>query len=302
MDKDTLLAELRERYEPVIIHQGSTWLDSEKYLTQTGIDRMPRVLNVLEQQVIPEVEFLEKFEVLQIGVGIWAHPLLCSYEPYFIGAKLEEKGIEYGMTIVDNHSGIVENVLGRKHLFARISWEEDPTGGESWFDYCKVAKGCSGAVEGELGLLFDSECRSSRSFGPNYYLREGIKKAKVPKSFKVNHGRLRKIFPGNVDVHHNDIADVVLHEGRFHFANCMSVMYQLSPEAQRLAMANITKSLAPGGKLLVSDNPSFVKEEETFLKHGGWFDESWQEYFGVTRKDILVPFSDTVISLITKNK
>jgi hypothetical protein len=260
---------------------------------ETDLFRSDTSIEVLDK-ILPELS--TRPNILLVGLGLSAHPLLCCYGPYRISGHLENKGFDYAMTLVDVDERIINDIKNRKKIFLSLNLERDyirkifePT----WKEYLSDTKQPGGTTSTmEDGLNFN--IGSSEIFSENDYLKAGISFANIPSSF------CSKMTNGEINLINDDIADVNLGDSKkFDFVECLNVLYLMSKKKQQLALTNISGVLKDSGRLLLNDLVT-SKGNPLFENFGGWVNDEELKKLNLEKEDILYQNRETQKLLLRK--
>jgi hypothetical protein len=234
--------------------------------TETSFFRGDTSIEALDT-ILPNIN--HKPNILLVGCGLDADPLMCCYEPFRIGAHLEAKGINYSMTLVDVDKQVIDDIKNRTKLFVYPINEERRTKFEApWKKYLSDTNQ-SGyeTTKLEEGMNFSPEYINGNSpvhYGR--YLERGVFVANVSPLFRT------KLENGSIKLINDDIATADLKSsGPFDYIDLQNVLYLMTKSGQQLSIANVTRSLSSGGYLLISD----IRRENApvFKSIGGWLDD-----------------------------
>lgn len=244
-------------------------IDSNRWAwKQTGLRRAERSIRVLDQIN----SYVERPEILMVGLGIDAEPLIECVTPHLIAAHLQGRGVDYTMTLVDIDEQVINDVMGRNRLYGTLRHFDDVTNGvneRAWFKYL------ADTGQEEI-VLYENDDVPELRFSPDFYASEwgeiarmigrGLHVARVPRSFA------EKRHNGDVEALWGDIAMVELRR-QYDYAELMNVLYHLTISGQMLAVANVSVSMREGGLVLLNDA---VTAEGTplFERNGGWVNKS----------------------------
>lgn len=234
--------------------------------------------DILERKTLP---VNTKPNILIVGVGCQgggSNPLVCTYSPFVIASFLENRGVQYRMTVVDILNSIIQDVRARKNIYiSEFAFEEYDMEGD-WLRFLNET-GQKGKIvyKREEGLAFDEYTEKHEAlFTPEYHLKRGIRAAEIPKGFR------EKLQTGEVSLENDDIAIAELSShGPFDYVECTNVLYHLPTDGQMLALANITFSLNAGGLVLINDMGDYNGNTPLFKKLGGWLDEEKLRQLGL---------------------
>ena len=216
--------------------------------------------------ILPKID--HKPNILLVGCGLDADPLMCCYEPFRIGAHLEAKGVDYSMTLVDVDRYVIDDIKNRTKLFVYPKNDQIRVSLASrWNKYLSDTKQSGYETTTlENGMNFAQEYMSVDSVvSYDRYLERGVLVANVSPLFRT------KLKDGGVKLINDDIATADLKSsGPFDYIDLQNVLYLMSKSGQQLAVANVTRSLKSGGYLLICD---IVREKSPIFKRlGGWLD------------------------------
>lgn len=246
--------------------------------TETSFLRGNASIEILEE-IIPELP--RKPNILLIGLGLDAEPLQCCYAPFKIAAWLEGKRIDYSMTLVDADEEVIKDVTSREKLYLTRNHAERFN--DTWIKYLKSTRQKQNFVtELESDLTFSEYLMNGSAFG-NYkdYLERGIVSANIPENFR------RKRTSGGVKILHNDIATAnIQFSGPFNYVEFTNVLYLMSQSGQKLAIANVAKSMATHARLLVNDIGGYTGTP-LFPRFNGWLNDEIIEQLGLTIEAVI---------------
>lgn len=281
------LKKASEEYQPIT---GSSY-------TETSFFRGNSSIEVLDT-ILPEIP--HRPNILLVGLGLDADPLLCPYEPYKIAAHLEGKKIDYTMTLVDIDEKVIDDVRNREKLFLAykqfegklaVSFERE------WNAYLSSTHQQGELLyEQEEGMNFLSYYEAENAMVPfTSYLTDGIAAAYIPRSFRS------KLITGEISLLNADIALAhIADTGPYDYADITNVLYQMSEHGQELALANIAWSLRPHGRLLVNDIGGYVGTP-VFSRLGGWLDDERVGQLGLSVEKIISSKDTSQLVLFRKN-
>jgi chemotaxis methyl-accepting protein methylase len=233
--------------------------------TETSFFRGDTSIKALDN-VLPNID--HKPNILLVGCGLDADPLMCCYEPFRVGAHLEAKSVDYSMTLVDVDKQVIDDIKNRTRLFVYPKNGDIRAQLESrWKKYLSDTKQFGHETTRlENGMNFRPEYMNENSTVPyGHYLKRGVLVADVSPLFRT------KLENGTVKLVNDDIATADLKSsGPFDYADIQNVLYLMSKSGQQLCIANVTRSLARGGYLLIGD----IKRGNypVFKSLGGWLD------------------------------
>src|SRR3989344_7361526 len=175
--------------------------------------------------------------IVGLGIDSTEQVIRCPYVPFRIAAHLEAAGLNYRMLLLDIDEGVVADVLGRQRLYVSLanhSPEVQMGIQEEWERYL-VETHQDGRVihEEEEGLVFNPSIGKYTQF-QSIYLEHGILAADVPQGFR------QRLTTGDIKALQGNIAVFDLSRyGKADYVDCMNVLYLLSQQGQRAALANI---------------------------------------------------------------
>lgn len=249
---------------------------------QTNFLRGTASIEIL-QKILPEIG--RQPNILLVGLGLDAEPLLCCYVPYRIAAHLEGINVDYQMTLVDVNPEVITDISGRTRLFLTCR----QYGGQlrtnlenAWIQYLDDTGQTNNVTfEREAGLNFYPYLqRDVDGFSYRNYLDRGIFVANVSAQFRS------KLVDGGIRLILNDVAVADLGDpGQFDFVECVNILYLLTTEGQQLALANIAQSMAAGGRLLINDIGGYTGTP-MFRRLGGWLDNKKLKQLGLEVEEI----------------
>lgn len=251
--------------------------------TETSFFRGNSTIEVLDR-ILPDIP--HRPNILLIGLGLDAEPLLCTYEPFRVAAHLEGRDVDYTMTLVDAFEAVIEDVRGRERLFLSYRQFNERLSGSfeaAWKKYLANTKQEGRETfEREDGLKFIPYYDQEDAMVPAaHYLELGIAVADVSSQFR------RKLSGGEITLVHDDIAVANIGDtGLYDYVEFTNVLYLMQPEGQQLALANVSTSMAEGGRLLVNDIGGYFGRP-VFTKFGGWLDDEKMSQLGLGVEEVI---------------
>lgn len=270
-----------------------------KSYAETTFFRGNGSIKILDR-ILPEIS--HKPNVLLVGLGLVADPIICCYEPFKVAAHLEGKGVDYVMTLVDADNDVMEDIKGRTRLFlaCRHYYTELRENFErEWREYLTDTKQeGSETFDIEEGLNFCPDFKKDDDWLPysGYasYLKDGILVAEVSPQFRI------KLASGDIRLVQDDIAVADLGvPGQFDYVECTNVLYLMSAEGQQLALANISRSMTNGGRLLVNDR-NVSTGTPLFTRLKGWLDGERLKQLGLEVEELRSVENNSQYTLLRK--
>jgi hypothetical protein len=181
-----------------------------------------------------------------------AEDLGSSYQPFMLASYLEERLLDYELTIVDLCPGTLDLIRSQEEVKIRahdLQFASIRAASHGYVRRC-------GLSAGEYGLRYDSDI--------GYH----ILYASIPHSFGLKRSQ------GGICFVEGDIAAIDLaQEAMFDLAVCTNVLrYQPDDQAKIAALSNIMKSLASGGYLIINDLTSLIGKDGKQAPHFGFED------------------------------
>jgi len=229
-----------------------------------------RVLGFLERKQV-QVKSLAT-----IGLGFNDGFLKQSYLPYMLAAYLEDKQVDYEMTLFDINPEIIADIKRRKFIYTAIDYylDDDSFNKErAWKIYLVQTHQTDRLVsQPEADLL---------AAGSDDLLQlHKIYKAAIPESFNL------KLKNGEVRMVNGDIADNRLScFGRFDLVDCRFLLMYLEKNRQLIALTNLVRAVKPGGHLYLNDRylaGHSSTARPLFRQMGGWLTTEMLSQLGMT--------------------
>lgn len=245
--------------------------------TTTSLERGKQLADFISDRVLPE---FTQPDILIVGVGAANNPLWCPAVPFFASARLERLHTPYTLDLFDFDKRILEDIKTRRHLYLwNTQFEARPSVRENWEAYLQEINQPDEIVYAEdpdikFEVEFDPQLQISGK-SREFFLRDGIRKAPIPANFR------RLLASGVINLRQGDIAQTELDEERYSLADCSYVLYQLTPEAQQVAVANMAKSLKPRGLLRIHDFGGQRGTTPIFTEFGGWLEKTHLDDLGL---------------------
>ncbi len=264
--------------------------------TETSFFRGNVTIEVLDK-ILPEI--LHKPNILLIGLGLDAKHLLCVYEPFRVSAHLEGKGVDYTMTLVDVFKDVVEDIRDRTKLFLayrQYSGDLAKSFETAWKKYLEDTKQEGRETfEREEGLKFAPHLEAPGALVPyTKYLEDGIVVADVSPQFR------KKLADGEISLVCDDIAVAnIQNTGPYDYVEFTNVLYLMPKEGQQLALANVSLSMAKGGRLLVNDIGGYIGTP-LFPRFGGWLDDEKMHQLGLGVEKVILDKESSQTVLLRK--
>lgn len=250
--------------------------------TETSFLRGNKSIEILER-VLPDIP--HRPNILLVGLGLDAEPLICCYEPFRVAAHLEGRGLDYEMTLVDVDRDVIEDIKGRTKVFLagrQYSGNLRKNLKKAWEKYLNDTKQTGRETfEREDGLIFSPYLEKGDWYSYKNYLRPGISVADVSPQFRA------KLVDGEISLILDDIAVADLKKsGKFDYAECTNVLYLIPEPGQQLALANISTALRPNARLLVNDIGGYIGTP-IFTRLGGWLDDEKLAQLGFVVEEMI---------------
>lgn len=286
LDPMNWLVKAAEGYNKVT---GNSYTETSFFRGGTSIEILDRILPELDHDP----------NILIVGLGLVIDPLICCYEPFRVSAHLEGRGINYAMTLVDVDEDVINDVKGRTRLFLayrgyegdlRTSFEKE------WRKYLDDTNQAGTETDERMeGLKFCSYLEQDNGWiSYENYLEKGVLVADVSHQFRA------KLANGDIRLVHDDIAVADLSaSGHFDYVECTNVLYLMTVEGQQLALANIARSMAEGGRLLINDIGGY-SGIPVFPKFGGWLEEEKLRQLGFKVEELMYVEKYSQSALIRK--
>ena len=229
-----------------------------------------RVLGFLERKQ------MQVKSLAVIGLGFNDSILKQSYLPYMLAAYLEDKQVDYEMTLFDINPEIIADIKRRKFIYTVIDYYVDDNSfnrERAWKIYLYQTHQTDRLVCGpEPDLL---------AAGSDDLLQlHKIHQAAIPESFnlKLKNGEVRTV---NGEISDNRLSGF----GRFDLVDCRFLLMYLEKNRQQVALANLVRAVKPGGHLYLNDRysagrPSIARP--VFRQMGGWLTTEMLSQLGLT--------------------
>lgn len=269
---------LQEHNRPAWIELAQQTYQSEAISSETSLHvlytnfrRSSDTADIVSQLAATHTVGTDQLQILIAGVGFHAGPIEQSYEPYLVDTRLTSLGFPYRLMLLDRDIRPLEALEARQHIFLpQVSglfqsverdnecWERflDETGQPETFVHDEVP---------ELVFLPGvPRGADMRYLGTEDYLAAGLRETNVPISF------LTGLANGNISLVVDDV--VTMEPARYahmHIISCKNVLCHLPPEAQAIAIWNMSQLLVPGGYIMVNDFTD-NKTPSMLEKFGGW--------------------------------
>ena len=253
--------QVSEGYRPERGHIG---------ITETSFARGNRSIALIDQ-ISPNLG--HRPNVLLVGLGLDAEPILHCYEPFRVAAHLEGRGIDYTMTLVDATQEVIDDIRSRSAIFLLGRKFGDGEArkilGNMWVKYLTDTRQ-RGRTTFEVleGLNFPDFMFDPRAMvGAHSYLMDGVYVADVSMQFR------QKLETGEINLIHQDIAVADIETRQpYDYVEFTNVAYLMSPEGQKMALANISRHMRAGGLMLVDDIGGY-SGTPLLSRFKGWLDE-----------------------------
>jgi len=214
--------------------------------------------------------------VLDVGLGYYQIPFVCPYEPYQISAYLQSEHVDYSLTLVDKNPLAIDDIRIRQQIFLTLSYYcEHPPFKNAWDLYLKRTQHAS-AVTHTLSrdtklIPGISELEQKET---EEELKVGLLTTDIPSSFREG------LASGNFHTLLGPIEYLPIRKyAPYDFITCTNVLHLLNGDCQKLALANMSRSLASGKFMLINCrygaipsgyNPKRYTGAALFPEHGGW--------------------------------